>query len=47
VIPLAVEFAPPSPLPVADVVELADVVPDEPEDDALEVSVVQLAVKKT
>ena len=46
VIPLAVEFAPPSPVPVADAVELAGDDPDDP-DDALVVSVVQLAVKKT
>lgn len=45
-VPLAVEFRPPSPVPVTDAVELAGAVPDEP-DDVLEVSVVQLAVKKT
>lgn len=46
VIPLAVELSPPIPVPVADAVELAGVAPDEP-DDALVVSLVQLAVKKT
>ena len=46
VTPLAVELRPPSPVPVADAVELAAVAPDEP-DDSLEVSLVQLAVKKT
>lgn len=46
VMPLAVEFRPPSPVPVADEVELADVAPDEP-DEELDVSLVQLAVKKT
>lgn len=46
VTPLAVELSPPAPVPVADAVELPDVAPDEP-DDALVVSLVQLAVKKT
>lgn len=46
VTPLAVELSPPAPVPVADAVELAGVAPDEP-DDALVVSLVQLAVKKT
>lgn len=46
VTPLAVELSPLAPVPVADAVELAEVAPDEP-DDALEVSLVQLAVKKT
>lgn len=46
VIPLAVELSPPIPVPVADAVELAVVALDEP-DDALVVSLVQLAVKKT
>lgn len=46
VIPLEVELDPPSPVPVADAVELAEVAPDEP-DDELDVSLVQLAVKKT
>lgn len=46
VTPLAVEFRPPSPVPVADAVELAELAPDEP-DDELDVSLVQLAVKKT
>lgn len=46
VIPLAVELSPPSPVPVDDAVELAEDAPDEP-DDELDVSLVQLAVKKT
>lgn len=46
VIPPAVKFRPPSPVPVADAVELAGVAPDEP-DEELDVSLVQLAVKKT
>lgn len=46
VIPLAVELRPPSPVLVADAVELADAAPDEP-DEELDVSLVQLAVKKT
>lgn len=46
VIPLAVELSPPRPVPVAEAVELAGAVADEP-DDVLEVSLVQLAVKKT
>lgn len=46
VIPLAVELRPPSPVPVADAVELPDAAPDEV-DEELEESLVQLAVKKT
>lgn len=46
VIPLAVELRPPSPVPVDDAVELAEVAPDEPDDEVV-VSLVQLAVKKT
>ncbi|KAL1873958.1 hypothetical protein Daus18300_003832 [Diaporthe australafricana] len=46
VIPLAVELRPPSPVPVADAVELPRLPLDEL-DDELDVSVVQLAVKKT
>lgn len=45
VIPLAVELSPPSPVPVADAVELPLDAPDAP--DELDVSLVQLAVKKT
>lgn len=47
-LPLAVvvELSPPTPVPVADAVELPEAAPDEPEDE-LVVSLVQLAVKKT